>query len=357
MDEIIDQIIALTGNEHRYQYFNLIVMMFLWINCNFIFCILPFIEREPKVNYIDLKGIFHENETLTSDICIDLHGNNFTVVKSYDFSWINEFHIECKSTEISNIGAFAFIGNSLGGFIFSFVNKFLSHKKIIIVSSFIFCISIFLCTLVKSFDYFYFLLICEIFIGLSGNFLSYSSLIIAQEIVSNKKRFLFSNLIRVGYSICGIIFSLIFLLLKDWRKVFYILVGTSCLALIIIWIFIYDSPKEYIKNNEFERGKEILEGIAKFNGKLESFRESVKQDFFKIILRDLKKLSGIEEREKSSKTGDKKVINQIYKENERNPRPFKKENSDNKYNENRRNKKQIKSKNSESQSKYFCLFY
>ena len=302
MDEKIDRIISLAGNENFYQYFTLIVIIFLWINCNFISCVLPFIEREPIINYTDSEGIFHVNETLTSDICIDLKGKNYSVVKSYGYSWVSEFHLECKSTEISNIGSFAFLGNTLGGFTFSFISKFISHKKIIIISSFIFCMSAFLCTFIKSFDYFYALLVCEIFLGLSGNCLCYSSLVIAQEIVSSKKRSLFSSLINVGYALCGIIFILIFLLFKDWRKVFYVLISTSGLTLIIIWIFIYDSPREYINNKNYKKANEILEGIAKFNGKLESFKESVKNGFYENIMEDKKLEPKIEQNEKIPKT-------------------------------------------------------
>ena len=162
--------------------------------------------------------------------------------------------------------------------------------------------SAFLCTFIKSFDYFYALLVCEIFLGLSGNCLCYSSLVIAQEIVSSKKRSLFSSLINVGYALCGIIFILIFLLFKDWRKVFYVLISTSGLTLIIIWIFIYDSPREYINNKNYKKANEILEGIAKFNGKLESFRESVKNGFYENIMEDKKLEPKIEQNEKIPKT-------------------------------------------------------
>ena len=130
----------------------------------------------------------------------------------------------------------------------------------------------------------------------------YSSLVIAQEIVSSKKRSLFSSLINVGYALCGIIFTFIFLLFKDWRKVFYVLISTSGLTLIIIWIFIYDSPREYINNKNYKKANEILEGIAKFNGKLESFRESVKNGFYENIMEDKKLEPKIEQNEKIPKT-------------------------------------------------------
>ena len=225
MDEKIEKIIELAGNEHRYQYFTLCVVIFLWINCNFLQCVLPFLEREPIVKYTDSDGVFHEAVTLTSDLCSELDGREYQVVESFGYSWVSEFHIECKSTDISNIGSFAFIGNSAGALGFSFISKLISHKKLIIISSFSLIISTFLSTLVKSYTHFYGLLVCGIFMGFFGNCLCFSSVIIAEEIVSNKKRSLFSSLINVGYSLCGIIYTILFLAFKDWRNVIYILIG------------------------------------------------------------------------------------------------------------------------------------
>ena len=120
---------------------------------------------------------------------------------------------------------------------------------------------------------------------------------------------------------CGIIYSLFFLLFKDWRKVFYVLIGGSGLALIIIWIFIYDSPRIYINNKNFEKAHEILEGISKFNGKLDSFRESTKKEFYKNFKEDVKNTQEIEENKKMPKEDNKVIIN-IKKENKSNPKPF-----------------------------------
>ena len=186
------------------------------------------------------------------------------------------------------MGSFAFIGNTAGGLIFSIINKLLSHKKILIISSFGFCISIFLSTLIKSHSYYMYLLLCELFMGLFGNCLCYSSLVIAQEIVSNEKRSLFSSIINVGYSLCGIIYSLIFYFVQEWRIVFYILIGASFLTLILIWSFIYDSPRVYINNKDYRKTMYILEGIASFNGKLDEFRESIRQDEYQDFLDDIK---------------------------------------------------------------------
>ena len=305
MDEKIDKVIALAGNENRYQYFTLCVIIFLWINCNFISCVLPFIEREPIVNYTDKDGKYHENAILTSDICSELDGREFQVVESFGYSWASEFHIECSNAHISNIGAFAFIGNSAGGFVFSFISKMISHKKILIISSFGFSLAIFLATLVTSFDYFYGLLVCEIFMGLFGNCLCYSSLVVAQETVASNKRSLFSSIINVGYALCGIIYAILFLLLQDWRKVFYVLIGATIFTLILIWVFIYDSPRGYIDSNDYDKVIHILEGIASFNGKLEDFRKSIQEDDYQEILSVIKGEPILAPSERSSRVNNK----------------------------------------------------
>ena len=314
MDEKIEKIIELAGNEHRYQYFTLFVIIFLWINCNFLQCVLPFLEREPIVKYTDSDGVFHDAVTLTSDLCSELGGREYQVVESFGYSWVSEFHIECNSTDISNIGSFAFIGNSVGALGFSFISKLISHKKIIIISCFCLIISSFLSTLVKSYTYFYGLLVCGIFMGFFGNCLCFSSVIIAEEIVSNKKRSLFSSLINVGYSLCGIIYTILFLAFKNWRNVIYVLIGALALTVILIWIFIYDSPREYIENKNYKKALEILEGIASFNGKLEEFKEKINQDIFQEFTGAEKdfKAKNSKENVKFEKNVDKK---EIYEEN------------------------------------------
>ena len=100
---------------------------------------------------------------------------------------VSEFGIECDKVEIGLLGSFSFIGNTAGGFIFTIINKLLSHKKILIISSFGFCFGVYLCTIIKSHYYYIYLLFFKLFMALFGNCLCYSSLVIAQEIVSNEK--------------------------------------------------------------------------------------------------------------------------------------------------------------------------
>ena len=124
---------------------------------------------------------------------------------------MNLILIECDKFKIGLIGVFTFIGNTLGRVVFCIVQKYISHKKILVISSGGFIISIFLSTLINNIEYIYYLYICLIFVGTFSNCLCYSSLVVCQEIISSNKRALFSSIINMGYGLCGIIYSFIFL--------------------------------------------------------------------------------------------------------------------------------------------------
>lgn len=266
-DEKIEKLLSFAGNENRYQYFVLMIFLFLWMNCNFMAVVLPYLEREPIIKYIDENNIVHSNEPLSNDIC----GKNYEILERFGYSWISEFNIECDKFKIGLIGVFTFIGNTMGSVVFSIITKYLSHKKILIISSFGFSFSIFFCTIIHSINYFHFLFICLIFVGLFGNCLCYSSLVVCEEIISSRKRSFFSSIINMGYGLCGIMYSLIFMLVQNWRYDFYILIGFSLILGALIWLFVYDSPRIFIDNKDIDTTKKILTGIASFNGKKEEF--------------------------------------------------------------------------------------
>ena len=282
-DEKIEILLSLAGNENRYQYFTLLIFLFLWMNCNFMPVVLPYLEREPLVKYIDENNIMHINETLSNEIC----GQKYEILKRFGYSWVSEYDIECNKLYIGLIGVFTFIGNTLGSIAFSIITKYFTHKKILIIFSIGFSLSIYACTIINSKIYLNWLLILLIFAGLFGNCLSYSSLVVCEEIVSSRKRSFFSSIINMGYGLCGIMYSLIFKYFQNWRYPFYILIGFSLLLGLIIWIFIYDSPRIYIDNNDLETTVKILEGIANFNGLKKEFLKKIETEEYKQLINEI----------------------------------------------------------------------
>ena len=282
-DEKIENLLSYSGNEHRYQYFALYIFLFLWMNCNFMAVVLPYLERAPLVKYTDENNIIHTNKTLSSEIC----GKNYEILERFGYSWISEFNIECDKFYIGLIGVFTFIGNTMGSIVFSIITKYLTHKKILLISSAGFSLSIFFCTIIYSVNYFYWIFIFLIFVGLFGNCLCYSSLVICEEIVSSRKRSFFSSIINMGYGLCGIMYSFIFMYIQNWRYDFYILIGCSLFLGLIIWLFIYDSPRIYIDNKDFKSIMHILEGIASFNGLKDEFLEKIETEECKKLIKDI----------------------------------------------------------------------
>ena len=281
-DEKIEKLLSFAGNEHRYQYCVLVIFLFLWMNCNFMAVVLPYLERQPIIKYTDQNNIIHE-ESLNYEIC----NKKYKILERFGYSWVSEFDIECDQFRIGLIGVFTFIGNTLGSVAFSIVTKFLKHKQILILSSIGFSISIFTCTIVHKLEEIYIIFISLCFVGLFGNLLCYSSLVVSEEIVSSKKRSLFSSVINTGYGFCGIMYSLIFMYVQNWRYDFYILIVLSLLLGIIICFFIYESPRIYIDNKDVEGTLKILNGIAKFNGKKSEFDEIQKSEEFKHLIKEI----------------------------------------------------------------------
>ena len=282
-DEKIEQILSYAGNEHRYQYFVLMIFFFLWMNCNFMAVVLPYLEREPLVKYIDDKNITHKSESLTNDLC----NKKYEILEKFNYSWVSEFGFECNQFMIGLIGVFTFLGNTLGSIAFSIVTKFLNHKKILLISCVGFSISICICTFVHSSGNFYWILISLNFVGLFGNLLCYSSLFVSEEIVSSRRRSIFSSVINTGYSFCGIMYSFIFKYVQNWRYDFYILIGLTLLLGVIIWVFIYDSPRTYINKKDEKNTLKILKGIASFNGKINEFLEEINSEEGEDLIKDI----------------------------------------------------------------------
>lgn len=310
MDENIEKITALAGNNNRYQYFTLVVATYLWINYSFITNALPYLERGPLVNYIDDEGKNQTKLTLTNDVCRETN-EVYDIIETFDYSWITEYHLECKSLEIGLIGTFAFIGKTLGGVIFTFLTKCLSHKKIIIISSFGYFVVVFLCTIINSFDYFYYLLVLVLLVGFLGNLVLYSALVIAQEIVENKKRGLFGSIVNIGYALSGILYTVVFLLAQKWRTVFYVVMVASFIGLVLLWIFVYDSPKSFIAKKDVKNTIYILEGIAKFNGILDEFRANLNTEENQKIFNEIMGIDRtvVIKNEENNNNNDNKVIN------------------------------------------------
>ena len=276
IDEQIDKLISISGYKNRYQVFQLIVMTVLWIHCNFMAVVLPFLEKVPDVSYYKNNSLV--NTSLTYEIC---KTEKYNITKIYNYSWVSHYNIECDEVKTGLISSFTFVGNTSGAFLFTLITKLLTHKQNLIFSSIGFMVVIGLCVLI---DKFYAILILLIFVGTFGNFLCYSSLVLVEESVCPERRSLYGNIVNIGYTFCGIVYVILFYYIQNWETVFIILIICSLIMMLIIIIFIYDSPRQSIHNHDMEKTLKILEGIASFNGLKESYYEKLESEQYKEIV-------------------------------------------------------------------------
>ena len=273
MDEQIEKLVNHSGGAGRYQIIILIIGFFVWNSLSLIQTSLPIIERMPKVFYI--------NETI--DLTYEICGQNYTIVKKYDYSWITDMGIECDKAKVGYIGTFFYSGMTVGNFCFSIINKYLMHKQIIIIFTFTYVVFLFLTTVINNF---YFRLVCLLLVGISQGLANPSTLTIVSESVSSKWRSLFASLINVGYSTCPIMYTYIYVGLGKWKYIFWMqnIIATICGVLYII--ILKNSARTFFTKNKPEEGIEVLRKIAKFNGKLNEFEEALNNNDFDSLLKN-----------------------------------------------------------------------
>ena len=282
MDEKIDKLISLAGNKHKYQIFCLILIFLLWVNCNFMACVLPLLERKPIIDYFDKKEQKNYTDSLSYDLCDKLKNEEIIEWnrKVFNYSWISYYEIECNKEKTGLISSFTFVGNMFGALFFAPMTKIVSHKNNVIVSTFGFSLSIFLLIIIKNF---YILLGLLVGVGTFGNFLCYSSLVLIEESVSHDRRSLYGNIVNIGYPFCGITYVVLFYFFENWKIVFYILIAFIFFICGLIWIFIYNSPRGAIEKRNKKEILKILNGIAKFNNKSDYFENIESEEYQNII--------------------------------------------------------------------------
>jgi len=111
-DSLIEKTIEIGGNEHKYQYFILLFAVLIWVHSDLIIITIPFLEKQPEVNFID--PITFENVTTQLNYTICETVKNYTITKVYGHSWVSEFGIECSPFENTMLGTLIFLGSTSG---------------------------------------------------------------------------------------------------------------------------------------------------------------------------------------------------------------------------------------------------
>ena len=143
MQNTITKLVVLAGNQHKFQYFIAVMCFLYWFNFNMLGFSLAFLENVPMVSYFDKENNETVVESLDYDIC-DWEKDKYTIVETYDYSWIINLGIECEKLKVSLIGTFVSVGMLLGAVLYSYITKFLGQKKALLAANMCYVLFLFL---------------------------------------------------------------------------------------------------------------------------------------------------------------------------------------------------------------------
>jgi MFS family permease len=275
MDEQIEKLINHAGGAGRYQIIILIIGFFVWFSLSLHVTSIPMLETVPEV----IRPGNVTSEKLTYSMC----DQKYDIVKKVGFSWVIEMELYCSEANVGLIGSFNYAGMAIGSFLFSIMNKFITHKNLIIIFTFIYAVVLFLTTVVNSF---YFRLFCLLALGISNCLANMSTMTLVSESVSSKKRSLFAGIINVGYSCCPIVFTPLYVILGQWRFIFWLQNIIAITCAIMFLIAGEDSARMFFSKNKTEEAIDVLKRIADFNGRLKEFEKESNDKEFDGLLRN-----------------------------------------------------------------------
>ena len=283
MEEKVEKLFKLVGNENRYQYFVMSLTIWYWISCNLLSTSLAYLENTPLISYYDTSEQKTVVESLDYEKC-DWDKSNYTIVETYDYSWVIEQEIECSKVKTGLIGMIAFAGNTLGALIFPVISDFGGSKAALFAGTGMWVVFMIICIFIKHYEFY--IVVC-IICNTASNFMCYGSLTIAGEICSVRLRAVFGSMCNFGYALGGIIYIIFFMVLGKWTTVFIINACALGSAGLISIFFLVESPR-YLLHRDIDKFVDCLRRVAKYNGTYEEFERQIKESEYVEILEYLR---------------------------------------------------------------------
>ena len=250
MDNQIEKLINNAGGSKRYQIILLIIAFFVWQSLSLHNTSLVMLERVPTINYLDNKSNY--TGKLTYDYC---KSSNYTIVENYGFSLVIELGISCNEKDVGLIGSFNFAGFFVGTFLFSVLNKYITHRTIVIIGISVYVLIMFSLTFIVKI---YYVLFSLLILGICNVLGLYSVMNILGDSISSNKRSIFTSILNMGYSLCPITYTYLYVIFNSWKIIFYI---QNVIAIVVLISFIFlvnNSPRMYLTKNQIDEGVETL---------------------------------------------------------------------------------------------------
>ncbi|XP_033124291.1 organic cation transporter protein-like [Anneissia japonica] len=217
------------------------------------------------------------NETMCRMYTGDVDGvnNNETELASCEHGWtydrsmyrstiVSEFDLVCEDSYKVSLAASSFLfGYFFGSIVFGGICDYFGRKRGILIALALKILMGTLCAIAPSYwTYFVFRLLN----GTMNIGLYISVFVYVTEFVAPSKRAMISAIAYVYWSIGFLFLAGIAYFVRSWRT-FYLIVSLSPAPLLIVYLFIPESPRWLLLKNRPKEAKKILQKIAKVNKK------------------------------------------------------------------------------------------
>jgi len=304
MDEKVESIFQLAGNSNYYQYRLSILTFLIWINVNTLSISVGFLEKSPDIKYYDTRSHEYIDTSLNSTIC--QWDNNYTITKNYTHSIVTSYGYDCDPLWIGIFGSSIFTGDLIGSFIFQYLIEKFGRKRTFVLNAIPYLLSLLaICFTPNYISIVVFIFFSELF---SENII-FSTYLISTEITSSESRSIFGSFINSATGVCGILYSVYYKYIGNWRYCFLVCFGSNLIFFVLFFIYSFESPRFYLIKKDFENFIETLRKIAKVNNKLELFDKMIKEEnsSYKDIYEFLKEIT-IKPNKEKNKQNEKVVL-------------------------------------------------
>ncbi len=263
MEQLLEKTYSLAGDNNLYQRRTLIICLCFWILANVLPSSLSFFEEMPIVDIYNKTDnrIISQNQQLNYTIC-ENNDIYYRIIKEPQYSVIAKFNIECDKILVASLGSAVFAGGSIGSMMLQFIINSIGRRFSYWITFIFFGISL-ICVIltinyIALFALFFFI---QLFIIM----LSYNSIINLIETCNPELRSTFVTIVNTGYSISGLLFTLVYYFDFTWK---FVLILSTILMLFFTLVFYHltvRSPRYYVSVGNYIDYYRSVRYIAKVN--------------------------------------------------------------------------------------------
>lgn len=285
--EDCEEAIIEIGSNGRFQTMALFLLLisFTCSGATFINCFVFFLKDLQFECFIDNSWESCNRDTA----CAEGMNYRFEYSPNPNFSWINDFKLDCTNSYTIYLFQVLFIVSTMISSLFaSWISDFVGRIKLVNISMIGRTI---LLLIPLIFPYQVITMFSLILLGAIGAFHTNVSYILISEYVSRFEKDRYQTFLFAGGSFLSVLAALYFFLYQNWR-IFFML---NLLYGVIFCIFSFkllESPRFLVSKYKFDQAREVLRKIANINGTKRNLNFKFEKED-KLAQNDRKKIASI----------------------------------------------------------------